>query len=72
MSKTVLLIVLVVGIGMIGFGVYFVSSPGYFIENSSPGYPRSSEIPLYEGDSPPKEIPPYENDARITPVEPNE
>ena len=72
--KTRLLIIIgiIIGIGIIGFGVYSVSSPSYFIENYSPGYPGSSEIPLYEGDSSPKEIPEYENNVGITPLNPNE
>lgn len=68
MARTVLLIVLIIGIGIAGFGVYAASSSGYFIENFSPGHPRSSEIPLYEGDSSPDEIPVYQNDVRITPT----
>ena len=71
MPRTILLIALIIGIGVVGFGIYFVSTPGYLIESHSPEYPGLSEIPLYEGDSSPKEIPPYENDATITPVEPN-
>ena len=71
MPKTILLIALAVAIGIAGFGVYSISSPGYFIENYSTGYPRSSEIPLYEGDSSPNEIPEYENDVGITLVDPN-
>lgn len=67
MPKTSFLIVLIVGIGIAGFGIYTASS-GYFIENYSPGNPRSSEIPLYEEDSSPNQIPLYENDVRITPT----
>ena len=70
MPKTILLILLIVGIGIVGFGAYSTSSN--FIENYSPGYTGSSEIPLYEGDSSPNEIPTYENDVGITLINPNE
>lgn len=53
-------------------GITTMPNTGYFIENYSPEYPKSSEIHLYEGDSSPKEIPPYENDVGITPIVPNE
>ena len=72
MAKTILLIVLIVGIGITGFGIYSISSPSYFIENYFPGFPPSSEIPLYDGESSPRQIPEYENDVGITPVNPNE
>ena len=52
-------------------GVISMPNTGYFIENYSPGYPNSSEILLYEGDSSPTEIPEYENDVGITPIDPN-
>ena len=71
MSKTVLLIVLVVGIGMIGFGIFFAFPSGNFIESFSPESSGSSEIPLYDGQSSPSEIPIYENNVPITPVDPN-
>ena len=71
MSKSVLLTALIIGIGIVGFGVYFVSTPS-FITEYSPGYPRSSEIPLYDGQSNPYEIPVYENDSKITEIYTNE
>ena len=52
-------------------GVMTMPNTGYFVENYSPKYPNSSEIPLYEGDSSPTEIPEYENDVGITLVVPN-
>ena len=69
MSKIILLVILAVGISIASFVVY---SSDHFIENYSSGYPRSSEIPLYEGDSSPNEIPAYENDVEIIPINPNE
>ena len=80
MPKTIRLIAIGVGIvflGLVifnyaGYGIHLGSSDN-FIENiSPPEYPRNSDIPLYEGDSSPDEIPNYENDVGITPVEPNE
>ncbi len=80
MPKAIRLIVIGVGIvflGLVifnyaGYGIHLGSS-GHFIENISPsGYPGISEIPLYEGNSSPDEIPVYENDVGMTPVEPNE
>ena len=53
-------------------GVITMPSTGYFIENYSPRYPNSSEIPLYEGDSSPNQIPEYEYDVGITPINPNQ
>ena len=78
MSKTIRLIAIGVGIvflGLVifnyaGYGIH-LGPPGHFIENISPDYPRSSDIPLYEEDSSPNEIPNYENDVGITLVEPN-
>ena len=74
MLKTKNLIVVVVGIAMFGLGIVaFASnetSSGYFIDNYSPGYPQSSEIPLYEGNSSPSKIPEYENDVGISLIDP--
>jgi hypothetical protein len=38
MSRTVLLIVLIIGIGIAGLGVYAISSPGYYLVEYSPVY----------------------------------
>ena len=80
MPKAVRLIAIGVGIAFLGFVIFNyagyginLGSSGHFIENISPsGYPGISEMPLYEGDSPPEKIPNYENDVEITPAEPNE
>ena len=52
-------------------GVMTMPNTSYFIENYSPDVPGSSEIPLYEGDSSPDDIPNYENDVAIIPINPN-
>ena len=77
MPKTIHLVVF--GIGIVFLGLVILNYAGYGFHlgssdnvtgNYSPEYPGSSEIPLYEGDSSPDEIPNYENDVKISPIDP--